>query len=92
MIEPGFNGINFGNTSEEEFLNSISSRYVDFFKKFIHRDTQLNENQWRIQGTISIEDFNFFLREENLSNISQIGLVFPSKKDYLITMNILKLK
>lgn len=92
MIESGFNGINFGNTSEEEFLNSISSCYVDFFKKFIHRDTQLNENQWRVQGTISIEDFNSFLQEGNLSNINQIGLAFPSKKDYLITLNLLKLK
>lgn len=92
MIEIGYNGIEFGKYSSEYFLNSIPKNYVEFFKKFTHRDTQERGTIWRVQGTISIENFNTFLKDNELCNISSIKIAFPSKKDYLITLNVINLK
>lgn len=92
MIATGYNGIEFGKISEEEFLNSISSRYVSFFKMFTHRDTQLKDDEWRVQGTVKIEDFTNYLNGAGakLSNIQQISIDFGDKESFLITMVITK--
>ena len=90
MIATGYNGIEFGKISEEEFLDSTSSRYINFFKMFTHRDTQLRDEEWRIQGTIKVKDFTNYLNDAGakLSNIQQISIDFGDKESFLITMII----
>ena len=85
-------GIEFGKYSEEYFLDHVSKRYYPLLKNFTHRDTQEREDTWRVQGTISIEDFNTALEEmPGIANIGKISLAFPHKDKYLVTLNIIKL-
>ena len=92
MIETGYNGIEFGKYSEEYFLNHVSMRYLPLLSRFTHRDTQERGNLWRVQGTISIEDFNKALEEmHDISNITQMSFAFPHKDRYLITLNVIKI-
>lgn len=92
MIEVGYNGIEFGKYSEEYFLNHASKRYYPLLKSFTHRDTQEREDVWKVQGTISIEDFNNALEEmHDISNIISISFAFPYKDKYLITLNVIKI-
>ena len=91
MIEAGYNGIEFGKYSEEYFLNHVSTRYLPLLSRFTHRDTQEWEKVWRVQGTISIEDFNVALKEmHDITGISSIAFAFPHKDKYLLTINITK--
>ena len=92
MIERGYNGIEDGKYSEEYFLNHVSMRYLPLLSRFTHRDTREREDVWRVQGTISIEDFNKALEEmHGISNIMNIEFAFPYKDKYLLTINIIKL-
>lgn len=92
MIEIGYNGIEFGKYSEEYFLNRVSMRYLPLLSRFTHRDTQERGNLWRVQGTISIEDFNKALEEmHDISNITQMSFALPHKDRYLITLNVIKI-
>jgi len=91
MIEPGYNGIEFGKYSEEYFLDHVSKRYYPLLKNFTHRDTQEDEEVWRVQGTISIKDFNNALEEmHGISNITDMKFAFPHRDRYLLTINIIK--
>lgn len=92
MTEVGYNGIEFGKYSEEYFLDHVSKRYHPLLKNFTHRDTQEREDIWRVQGTISIEDFNKALKEmHDITGISSISFAFPYKDRYLITLNVIKI-
>ena len=57
MIEPGYNGIEFGKYTEEQFLERIPKHLVEFCKLITHRDTQDKGDVWRVQGTIHYVDF-----------------------------------
>ena len=92
MIEVGYNGIEFGKYSEEYFLDHVSMRDLSLLSRFTHRDTQERKDLWRVQGTISIEDFNKALEEmHDISNIINISFAFPYKDRYLITLNVIKI-
>lgn len=91
MIEVGYNGIEDGKYSEQYFLQHVSMRYLPLLSRFTHRDTREREDTWRVQGTISVEDFNKALEEmHDISMITNIEFAFPHKDRYLLTITIIK--
>ena len=91
MIEIGYNGIEFGNYTEDEFLSMIPADLVEFCKLITHRDTQITgDEHWRLQGTISSIDFATYVlnNPEGLSNIASIKRDGANSLDFLITMII----
>lgn len=93
MIAEGYNGIDFGKTTEEKFLDDIPTNYVEFCKMITHRDTQTADAYWwRVQGTINSVDLCVYLlnHPEGLSNISSIKRDGKDSLDFIITINIPK--
>ena len=91
MIEPGYNGIEFGKYSEEQFLQSISSSDAEFCKLITHRDTQDRGDHWRVQGTINSTDFCVYLLN-NPMGLDDVSIKREHKDslNFIVTINILK--
>lgn len=94
MVEPGYNGIEFGKYSEDEFLRTTPKDLTEFCKLITHRDTQLRDNCWRVQGTINSADFCVYIlnHPDGLNNITSIKRESKDSLDFLITMIILNQK
>ena len=92
MIAKGYNGIDFGKTTEEYFLDDIPINYVEFCEMITHRDTQSVDDIWRVQGTINSVDLCVYLlnHPDGLSNISSIKRDGEDSLDFIITINIPK--
>jgi hypothetical protein len=91
MIEIGYNGIEFGKYTEDEFLSMIPSDLVEFCKLITHRDTQITgDEHWRLQGTINSVDFAVYVlnNPEGLSNITSIKRDGANSINFVITMII----